>query len=71
MTVPHDVPTFDGLPRRGAGGSLTALILWLLVFAGFVGSVAGPAGRLLPTASDLAVVPCPPTCLAPVGHTSG
>jgi len=71
MLIPHDVPTFDGLPRRGAGGSATALALWLLVLCGFVASVAGPAGRLLPSASELAAVPCPPTCGAPVGRTPG
>ena len=71
MTIPHDVPTFEGLPRRRAGGSLTALVLWLLILSAFVASVAGPAGRYLPDPrADLASVPCPPTCEAP-SPTSG
>ena len=63
MLVPHAVPDFEGLPRRGAGGSATVLALWLLVLCGFVASVAGPLGSFAPFAgSDLASIPCPPTC---------
>jgi hypothetical protein len=72
MMIPHEVPTFAGLPRRGAGGSVTALVLWLLVLTGFVVSVAGPLGRLsLGAPSDLASVPCPPTCEATSARPAG
>ena len=71
MTAPHAAPTFEGLPRRGVGGSSTALVLWLLLLAGFAFAVAGPAGLARSGRQDLAAVPCPPTCQAPVARPAG
>jgi len=65
-TAPH----FDGLPRRKLAWSWAVLALWVLLAAGFVGSVsslpAAPLGADLagaPAASGtVAELPCPPTC---------
>lgn len=59
------LPHFEGLPRRKLAWSVAALGLWVLLAAGFVGSVsslpeavhgAGLAG------GAVAEAPCPPTC---------
>ena len=66
ITAPH----FEGLPRRRLAWSWGVLATWLLLAAGFVGSVsslpAAPLGAELagaPAASGtVEAVPCPPTC---------
>lgn len=70
-TTATTAPHFDGLPRRKLAWSWAVLALWVLLAAGFVGSVstlpaAAPGADLaeLPAASGtVAEVPCPPACL--------
>ncbi len=66
-TIATNAPTFAGLPRRRLGWSLATLAVWVLLCAGFVGSLASlpepEAGSALTAAQGaVAEVPCPPAC---------